>query len=90
MALTPALHAVVSNDKSSTKKEELHTDFEEKLAITECRGESQPNLASFISHYVQTLKHRNLRNLGTLSCFYFLSSKCVFIHFNNNISVHDS
>ncbi|QCE08113.1 serine decarboxylase 1-like [Vigna unguiculata] len=78
MALIPALHAtellprVVSTGKSSIKKqkfqtdiqEKLQTDIEGKLAITEYSAESQPNLASIISHYLQTLKHYNLRNLG--------------------------
>lgn len=47
----------------------LQIGIEDKLAITEFNGETQPNLDSVISHYAQSLNQTNLRFLGGyLSC----------------------
>ncbi|RZB88616.1 Serine decarboxylase 1 [Glycine soja] len=55
---------VVSNANFSRKEENLPIDIKENLAITKCSGETQANLASVITHYVETLNQYSLRNLG--------------------------
>ncbi|XP_027938139.1 serine decarboxylase-like [Vigna unguiculata] len=61
---TELLSTEVSRDNVSGGKEKLQIDIEDKLAITEFNGETQPNLDSVISHYIQSLNQTNLRFLG--------------------------
>ena len=63
---------VVSNANFSRKEENLPIDIKENLAITKCSGETQANLASVITHYVETLNQYSLRNLGMLLVLAFL------------------
>jgi len=69
---TELLSTEVSSDNVSGGKKKLQIDIEDKLAITEFNGETQPNLDSVISHYIQSLNQTNLRFLGTfhvITCF---------------------
>ncbi|RDX71555.1 Serine decarboxylase, partial [Mucuna pruriens] len=72
MAFVPAtelLPRVVSGGRVS-KKEEKKIQIQENnnshtnLPTTNCTGETQPNLASLITQYVETLNQCSLRNLG--------------------------
>jgi len=69
---TELLPTEVSNGNVPRKEDKLQKGIEEKLAITECNGETQPNLDSVISHYVQNLHQYDFNNLGNfhfITCF---------------------
>ncbi|TKY45650.1 histidine decarboxylase [Spatholobus suberectus] len=92
MAMTNAaelLPTVVSNANVSSK-EEKQIDIEENnshvnLAITHCTGETQANLASVISHYVESVNQYNLRNLAGNSANH--QSGRVYLRTNQNTSL---
>ncbi|KAK7391273.1 hypothetical protein VNO78_19687 [Psophocarpus tetragonolobus] len=71
MAFVPTIHATdglpisFESEKFCGKQKKL-IDIEERLAIsqTHCNGETEANLGSIITEYLQILQRRNLRNLG--------------------------
>ncbi|KAH1230609.1 hypothetical protein AAZX31_10G215500 [Glycine max] len=69
-AATELLPTVVSDAELSKKDEKQKIDIQQNsnhmtnLAITKCSGETQANLASVITQYVETLNQHNLRFLG--------------------------
>ncbi|XP_061342029.1 serine decarboxylase-like [Gastrolobium bilobum] len=66
--VTERLPRVVSKTKPS-REEEKQREIQENnghlsLAVTKCTGETPPNLAEIISHYVGTLNQKKLHFLG--------------------------
>jgi len=74
-AATELLPTVVSDAELSKKDEKQKIDIQQNsnhmtnLAITKCSGETQANLASVITQYVETLNQHNLRFLGKFLVF---------------------
>lgn len=84
MAFTPPAHATellhtVDTNVNLSKEEVKQIDIQKNnghisLAINQCSGETEANLDTVITHYVETLNEYNLRNLGrSLDAFIALS-----------------